>query len=135
MKQFNNNRRKIYNSNNRRSNPNRNGSDSPYISQNGNSNNYRRNNKSFKDQYEDYLNKAKEAIGNGDEVLEQFFLQHAEHCFRQMEDSRRTLISKKIITPSEDLEKNQDKIVLEKKSKKSKIEPKTDFDDLANQLA
>ena len=109
--------------------------------QQGNNNNgYRRNNKNFKDQHTDYLNKAKEAIGDGEEVLEQFYLQHAEHCFRQLDetskvnvsnrdDSENTIVSKKIVK----------KPILKKEPKtensKSKIETKTDFDDFASQLA
>ena len=132
MKTF-NNRRKIYSSNSRRANGSQRGSaDSPYLSQKGNNNGYRRNNKNFKDQYTDYINKAKDAISNGDEILEQFYLQYAEHCFRQMEDSGRSFVSKKI-----------DKSITEKESSKTtstnnskeKSSTKTDFDDLANQLA
>ena len=53
--------------------------DSPYLQANGNSNGFKRNGKNPKDQYNDFLNKAKDAKGQGDEVLEQFYLQHAEH--------------------------------------------------------
>ena len=53
--------------------------DSPYLQANGNSNGFKRNGKNPKDQYNDYLNKAKDAKGQGDDVLEQFYLQHAEH--------------------------------------------------------
>ena len=60
------------------------GADSPYLQANGNSNGFKRNGKNPKDQYNDFLNKAKDAKGQGDEVLEQFYLQHAEHYYRQM---------------------------------------------------
>ena len=53
MKTF-NNRRKVFNPNNRRSGPSRGSADSPYMPQQGNSNSgYRRNNKNFKDQHTD----------------------------------------------------------------------------------
>ena len=61
--------------------------DSPYLQTNGNSNGYKRNGKNPKDQYNDFLNKAKDAKGQGDDVLEQFYLQHAEHYFRQTDNS------------------------------------------------
>ena len=48
--------------------------DSPYLQSNGNSNGFKRNGKNPKDQYNDFLNKAKDAKGQGDEVLEQFYL-------------------------------------------------------------
>ena len=141
MKTF-NNRRKVFNpNNNRRSGPGRGSADSPYMPQQGNSNNgYRRNNKNFKDQHTDYLNKAKDAIGNGDEVLEQFYLQHAEHCFRQLDETSKVntsnrdepedrIVSKKIVK----------KTIVKKEPKtensKSETETKTDFDDFASQLA
>ena len=143
MKTFNNNnnRRKIFSFNNRRTSPSRGSADSPYMAQQGNTGNgYRRNNKNFKDQHTDYLNKAKDAISNGDEVLEQYYLQHAEHCFRQLdvtvketntntEDLPKTIVSKKIIKKST-IEKKTDIESVQEKSK-----AKTDFDDFANQLA
>ena len=46
--------------------------DSPYVKNNGNSNGFKRNGKNPKDQYNDFLNKAKEAKGQGDEVLGNF---------------------------------------------------------------
>ncbi|MDA1284619.1 MAG: hypothetical protein O3C61_06795 [Proteobacteria bacterium] len=143
MKTFNNNnnRRKIFSSNNRRTSPNRGSADSPYMTQQGNTGNgYSRNNKNFKDQHADYLIKAKDAISNGDEVLEQYYLQHAEHCFRQLDetikettinkdDLPKTIVSKKIIKKSTIEKKTNTESVQEK------LETKTDFDDFANQLA
>ena len=61
----------------------------------GNSNGFKRNGKNPKDQYNDFLNKAKDAKGQGDEVLEQFYLQHAEHYYRQMDHSNRGSVSRK----------------------------------------
>ena len=72
--------------------------DSPYLQANGNSNGFKRNGKNPKDQYNDFLNKAKDAKGQGDEVLEQFYLQHAEHYYRQMDHSNRGSVSRKIIS-------------------------------------
>ena len=66
--------------------------DSPYLQTNGNSNGYKRNGKNPKDQYNDFLNKAKDAKGQGDDVLEQFYLQHAEHYFRQTDNSNSCLL-------------------------------------------
>ena len=66
--------------------------DSPYLQANGNSNGFKRNGKNPKDQYNDFLNKAKDAKGQGDEVLEQFYLQHAEHYYRQMDYSNSCLL-------------------------------------------
>ena len=37
-----------------------------------------------------FLNKAKDAKGQGDEILEQFYLQHAEHYYRQIDNSSKT---------------------------------------------
>ena len=69
MKTF-NNRRKVFNPNNRRSGPSRGSADSPYMPQQGNSNSgYRRNHKNFKDQHTDYLNKAKDAHSSIDKNL------------------------------------------------------------------
>ena len=104
--------------------------DSPYLQTNGNSNGFKRNGKNPKDQYNDFLNKAKDAKGQGDEVLEQFYLQHAEHYYRQMDHSNRGSVSRKIIS-KEKIELNQDK-------SEDTADPKTsntDFDDLASQLA
>jgi hypothetical protein len=69
--------------------------DSPYLQANGNSNGFKRNGKNPKDQYNDYLNKAKDAKGQGDDVLEQFYLQHAEHYFRQTDNSNRSFVARK----------------------------------------
>ena len=105
--------------------------DSPYLQNNGNSNGFKRNGKNPKDQYNDFLNKAKDAKGQGDEVLEQFYLQHAEHYYRQMEQYNRSSVSRKIISKEKtaiDLDKNEEVSVDPKAST-------TDFDDLASQLS
>ena len=105
--------------------------DSPYLQANGNSNGFKRNGKNPKDQYNDYLNKAKDAKGQGDDVLEQFYLQHAEHYFRQNDNSNRGFIAIKII--SKDKNENIDSDL--NKDNKSERNPTSDFDDLASQLA
>ena len=67
----------------------------------------------------------------GDEVLEQFYLQHAEHYYRQMENSNRGSVSRKIISKDRtetDQDKNVEVAVDQQKST-------TDFDDLASQLS
>ena len=105
--------------------------DSPYLQSNGNSNGFKRNGKNPKDQYNDFLNKAKDAKGQGDEVLEQFYLQHAEHYYRQMEHSNRGSVSRKIISKDRtetDQDKNLEVTVDQQTST-------TDFDDLASQLS
>ena len=105
--------------------------DSPYLQANGNSNGFKRNGKNPKDQYNDFLNKAKDAKGQGDEVLEQFYLQHAEHYYRLIDHSNRGSVSRKIISK----EKTE---TVEGKSEEANVEPQastTDFDDLASQLA
>ena len=105
--------------------------DSPYLQSNGNSNGFKRNGKNPKDQYNDFLSKAKDAKGQGDEVLEQFYLQHAEHYYRQMEQYNRSSVSRKIISKEKtaiDLDKNEEVSVDPKAST-------TDFDDLASQLS
>ena len=105
--------------------------DSPYLQSNGNSNGFKRNGKNPKDQYNDFLNKAKDAKGQGDEVLEQFYLQHAEHYYRQMEHSNRGSVSRKIISKEKaglDLDKNEEVTVDPQAST-------TDFEDLASQLS
>jgi len=104
--------------------------DSPYLQTNGNSNGFKRNGKNPKDQYNDFLNKAKDAKGQGDEVLEQFYLQHAEHYYRQMDHSNTGSVSRKIIS--------KEKIELDQDKSEDTADPKTsntDFDDLASQLA
>ena len=66
-----------------------------------------------------------------DEVLEQFYLQHAEHYYRQIDHSNRGSVSRKIISKEKsqiDQAKNNDVAVDQQKST-------TDFDDLASQLA
>jgi len=64
-------------------------------------------------------------------VLEQFYLQHAEHYYRQMEHYNRGSVSRKIIskdrTETND-DKNTEISVDQQKST-------TDFDDLASQLS
>ena len=105
--------------------------DSPYLQSNGNSNTFKRNGKNPKDQYSDFLNKAKDAKGQGDEVLEQFYLQHAEHYYRQMDHSNRGSISRKIVSKDRketDQSKNVEVAADQQKST-------TDFDDLASQLS
>ena len=72
-----------------------------------------------------------DAKGQGDEVLEQFYLQHAEHYYRQMEHSNRGSVSRKIISKDRtetDQDKNVEVTVDQQKST-------TDFDDLASQLS
>ena len=105
--------------------------DSPYLQVNGNSNGFKRNGKNPKDQYNDYLNKAKDAKGHGDDVLEHFYLQHAEHYFRQTDNSNRGFVARKII--SKDKTENNDGDL--KKDNKSERNSNSDFDDLASQLA
>ena len=64
-------------------------------------------------------------------MLEQFYLQHAEHYYRQMDHSNRGSVSRKIIS-KEKTEIDQDK------SEEVNVDPQTsttDFDDLASQLA
>ena len=106
--------------------------DSPYLQTNGNTNGFKRGGKNPQVQYNDYLNKAKDAKGQGDEVLEQFYLQHAEHYFRQLDSFNRGAASRKII--------NKDRDATEYNSADDRQEnetqaPSTDFDDLASQLA
>ena len=105
--------------------------DSPYLQNNGNSNGFKRNGKNPKDQYNDFLNKAKDAKGQGDEVLEQFYLQHAEHYYRQIEHNNRGSVSRKIISKDR-TETDQDKNVEVTVDKQKST---TDFDDLASQLS
>ena len=68
-------------------------------------------------------------------ILEQFYLQHAEHCFRQMEDTGRTFVAKKSFDNSKVEEEASKQLKKDPKENKIKIDPKTDFDDLANQLS
>ena len=105
--------------------------DSPYLQANGNSNVFKRNGKNPKDQYNDYLNKAKDAKGQGDDVLEQFYLQHAEHYFRQTDNSNKGFIARKII--SKDKTENNGSDL--NKNNKEESKSTSDFDDLASQLA
>ena len=104
--------------------------DSPYLQTNGNSNGFKRNGKSPKDQYNDFLNKAKDAKGQGDDVLEQFYLQHAEHYYRQMDQSYKGSVSRKIISKDkiETAQDKKDEVVVDQQKT-------SDFDDLASQLA
>ena len=105
--------------------------DSPYLQANGNSNSFKRNGKNPKDQYNDYLNKARDAKSQGDEVWEQFYLQHAEHFFRQLDHSNKGSFSRKIAN-KENLGKDSESSV---QSSTDKNTASTDFDDLASQLA
>ena len=105
--------------------------DSPYLQANGNSNGFKRNGKNPKDQYNDFLNKAKDARGQGDDVLEQFYLQHAEHYFRQTDNSNRGFVARKII--NRDKAVNNDNDI--NKDGKTEQNSASDFDDLASQLA
>ena len=105
--------------------------DSPYLQSNGNSNSFKRNGKNPKDQYNDFINKAKDAKGQGDDVLEQFYLQHAEHFFRQIDNTNRGFVSRKIINK----DKNEQTNIDQKKDDNSKQNTKSEFDDLASQLA
>ena len=104
--------------------------DSPYLQTNGNSNGFKRNGKSPKDQYNDFLNKAKDAKGQGDDVLEQFYLQHAEHYYRQMDQSYKGPVSRKIISKdkTETVQGKNDEVTVDQQKT-------SDFDDLASQLA
>ncbi len=123
-------KRKTYGSP-RKTHSSRGAADSPYFHANGNSNGYKRNGKNPKDQYNDFLNKAKDAQGQGDEVLEQFYLQHAEHYYRQLDNSNKGSFSRKIVnkeTTSKD-SGSSDQLST------NKDVASTDFDDLANQLA
>ena len=104
--------------------------DSPYLQSNGNSNSFKRNGKNPKDQYNDFLNKAKDAKGQGDDVLEQFYLQHAEHYYRQMDQSYKGSVSRKIISKdkTENTQDKDDAVAVDQQKT-------SDFDDLASQLA
>ena len=105
--------------------------DSPYLQANGNSNGFKRNGKNPRDQYNDYLNKAKDAKGQGDDVLEQFYLQYAEHYFRQTDNSNRGFVARKIINRDKAVHNDNDI----NKDGKNEQNPASDFDDLASQLA
>ena len=105
--------------------------DSPYLQTNGNTNSYKRNGKNPKDQYNEFLNKAKDAKGQGDDVLEQFYLQHAEHYFRQTDNPNKGFVARKIINKDKS-EKNDNDT---KKEDKVEQSSSSDFDDLASQLA
>ena len=83
--------------------------DSPYLQSNGNSNGFKRNGKNPKDQYNDFLNKAKDAKGQGDEVLEQFYLQHAEHYYRKLaEINHKTELTTEKNMKSDDSNRNSE---------------------------
>ena len=115
----------------RKNHSSRGSADSPYLQANGNSNGFKRNGKNPKDQYNDYLNKAKDAKGQGDEVLEQFYLQHAEHYYRQLDHSNKGSFTRKIVN-----KENTDKVSESSdQSSTDKDASSTDFDDLASQLA
>ncbi len=122
-------KRKSYSSS-RKINNSRGSADSPYLQANGNSNGFKRNGKNPKDQYNDYINKAKDAKGQGDEVLEQFYLQHAEHYFRQLDHSNKGSFSRKIVNKDSNKEPESSD-----QSSTNKDGTSTDFDDLASQLA
>ena len=123
-------KRKSYGSS-RKTYSSRGSADSPYLQANGNTNGFKRNGKNPRDQYNDYLDKAKDAKSQGDEVLEQFYLQHAEHYFRQLDHSNKGSFSRKIVN-----KENTDKISESSdQSSTEKDTTSTDFDDLANQLA
>ena len=106
--------------------------DSPYLQTNGNTNVFKRGGKNPQVQYNDYLNKAKDAKGQGDEVLEQFYLQHAEHYFRQLDSFNRGAVSRKII--NKDRDATEDNSADDRQENETQA-PSTDFDDLASQLA
>jgi len=127
MKNF--TKRKPFGSSRKNSSSSRGSADSPYLQANGNSNNFKRNGKNPKDQYNDFMNKAKDAKGQGDEILEQFYLQHAEHYYRQIDNTSKNNFSRKIITKEKSDKSSDDSVIIEKK------ESTTDFDDLASQLA
>ena len=124
-------KRKPYGSSRKINSSSRGAADSPYLQTNGNSGGFKRNGKNSKDQYNEFLNKAKDAKGQGDEVLEQFYLQHAEHFFRQMDNQSKGNFSRKIINKdkSENIPTDHEETNVNKKT------PSTDFDDLASQLA
>ena len=105
--------------------------DSPYLQSNVNSNSFKRNGKNPKGQYNDYLNKAKDAKGQGDDVLEQFYLQHAEHYLRQTDNTNRGFVARKV-TIKDKTENNDSDLDNDNKSERN---PTSDFDDLASQLA
>ena len=115
----------------RKTHSSRGSADSPYLQTNGNSNGYKRNGKNPKDQYNDFLNKAKDAQGQGDEVLEQFYLQHAEHYYRQLDNSNKGSFSRKIVN-KETINKGSES---SDQLSTNKDTSSTDFDDLASQLA
>jgi hypothetical protein len=106
--------------------------DSPYLQTNGNTNGFKRGGKNPQVQYNDYLNKAKDAKGQGDEVLEQFYLQHAEHYFRQLDTFNRGAVSRKII--NKDRDATEDNSADDHQENETQVSS-TDFDDLASQLA
>ena len=115
----------------RKTHSSRGSADSPYLQSNGNSNGYKRNGKNPKDQYNDFLNKAKDAQGQGDEVLEQFYLQHAEHYYRQLDNSNKGSFSRKIVNKETTNKVSESSDQLSTNNDAAS----TDFDDLASQLA
>ena len=124
-------KRKPFNGQRKLNSPRLGAADSPYLQTNGNSSGFKRNGKNPKDQYNDFINKAKDAKGQGDDVLEQFYLQHAEHFFRQIDNTNRGFVSRKIINK----DKNEQNNIDQKKDDNSKQNTKSEFDDLASQLA
>tara|TARA_Y100000992_G_scaffold78812_1_gene49975 strand:- start:13 stop:402 length:390 start_codon:yes stop_codon:yes gene_type:complete len=129
MKNF--TKRKPFGSPRKTSSQSRGAADSPYLQSNGNSSGFKRNGKSPRDQYNDFLNKAKDAKGQGDEVLEQFYLQHAEHFFRQMDNQNKGNFSRKIVNR----DKSDNVVSNNQEPSANKENSNTDFDDLASQLA
>ena len=115
----------------RKTHSSRGSADSPYLQSNGNSNGYKRNGKNPKDQYNDFLNKAKDAQGQGDEVLEQYYLQHAEHYYRQLDNSNKGSFSRKIVNKETTNKSSESSDQLSTNNDAAS----TDFDDLASQLA
>ena len=115
----------------RKTHSSRGSADSPYLQANGNSNGYKRNGKNPKDQYNDFLNKAKDAKSQGDEVLEQFYLQHAEHYYRQLDNSNKGSFSRKIVNKETTNKVSESSDQLSTNNDAAS----TDFDDLASQLA
>ena len=123
-------KRKSYGSS-RKTHSSRGSADSPYFQANGNSNGYKRNGKNPKEQYNEFINKAKDAQGQGDEVLEQFYLQHAEHYYRQLDNSNKGSFSRKIVNKENTNKGSESSDQLST----NKDAASTDFDDLASQLA
>ena len=119
MKNFKNNyRRNRYRSNGDRS-FHRNGSDQKLNSNFSNDSNFirrspGRNNQNASKLVEKYTSLAKEAISNGDKILSENYLQHAEHFIRILDDQEKMKIDnqKKVAeTDKEIIEENTPNIV------------------------